>query len=470
MLNEDRAQFQAEQDKLLKTVLDLRFFLPWQDTIIDDGSLQNDAGLEIYVTNVCNQHCKYCYLTRFPGLYPSELRDPELLLHNLRLVYDMIIEKQYHIPKLEFFTGEIWHAQLGLDVLQITLDYLKKGMNIDWVLIASNCSFCEKDEPMQKIQHYINEFNNIGHPLVFSVSVDGKYIEDMRPSNNGHVHDDEFYDRMFTFMKHNEFSCHPMVSAESVDRWIENFEWWQENMIAYDIDPTRIMLLEVRNNDWTDEAIANYNKFNEYLLRRYLHKNCHDDKILFANRLFFLRDTQGDGPGGYIPWTFPQCDTFIGCTAAIDLTIRLGDLAICPCHRTAYNKYVYGHFCVENDKIVDITANNPQMAIKFLMTNFNTGSYGCDTCTYQPYCLKGCYGSQIENMGDPCIPIPNVCKFFAAKYSNLLRLYEELGVIEYLYTVSPHEMEYPDIRKFLDFYERWKEEPQSVGERFNNVS
>jgi len=218
------------------------------------------------------------------------------------------------------------------------------------------------------------------------------------------------------------------------------------------------MMLEVRNNDWTPESIAAYNKFMEYLIRKYLTDDCHNDKTLFYNRVLNIRETEGGGPSGYVPWTLPHCDTFIGCTAGTDLTIRLGDLAICPCHRTAYHKYVYGYFNVEDDKITSITANNPQMAIKVLMTNFNVGSYGCDMCIYRPYCLKGCMGSQIENMGDPIVPIPNVCEFFRAKYSNILRLYKELGIIDYARTISPKEIGYPEVKELLEFYDRWEKE------------
>ena len=62
---------------------------------------------------------------------------------------------------------------------------------------------------------------------------------------------------------------------------------------------------------------------------------------------------------GYVPWCFPETDTFIGCTCATDLTVRLGDLAICPCHRTSYNKYLYGKYVIENEEIIDIEAYNP---------------------------------------------------------------------------------------------------------------
>lgn len=465
MLNEDRTQFQKEQDELLQTVLDLRFFLPWSDTITDEFSIQQDAGLEIYITNACNQRCEYCYLTKFEGLYPSDKRNPELLLHNLRLLYDMIVEKEYFIPKLEFFTGEIWHEKLGRDVLDITYDYIaNKGMRIGWILIASNCSFCLHDEPMQEIQKRIDAFNRIGCPLCYSISVDGGMLEDVRPDivETDHYNDD-FYDRLFCFAKHNNFNFHPMVSAVSVERWIENYEWWVKKLTEYGLDADKLMMLEVRNADWTPERIEAYNKFNEYLLRRYLDVNCHGDKTLFFNRVFYVRDSKGDNPGGYVSWGFPKCDTFIGCTASVDLTVRLGDLAIAPCHRTSYNKYLYGWFNVEDDKITSIAANNPQMAVKVLMTNFNTGSYGCDTCVYNRYCLKGCMGSQIENMGDPIVPVPNVCAFFRSKYSHLLKVYEELGAFKYLETISPKEIEYEDVQDILNFYYCWKEEQQNVG-------
>jgi hypothetical protein len=83
------------------------------------------------------------------------------------------------------------------------------------------------------------------------------------------------------------------------------------------------------------------------------------------------------------------------CSVADHLTIRLGDLAICPCHRTAYNKYLYGKFVVENDKIVDISAINTQMAIRILFANNKIASFGCDNCIFSEYCIKVCFGSQL---------------------------------------------------------------------------
>lgn len=77
MLNEDKNQFQAEQTKLLKTILDLRFFQPWVDMTRDSGALNQDANLEIFLTAACNQKCDYCYLIKHEGLYPRECMNYE---------------------------------------------------------------------------------------------------------------------------------------------------------------------------------------------------------------------------------------------------------------------------------------------------------------------------------------------------------------------------------------------------------
>lgn len=458
VLTEDRKQFEKEQSDFLKTILDLRFFQPWQDWNRDEGSLNRDANLEIFLTAACNQKCDYCYLIKHEGLYPKECMDKELILKNLHILYDWIIENNYHIPKCEFFTGEIWQTQFGLDVLDITLNYLKKGLQVDWFMIASNCSFLFDEVQTCKIQHYIDEFQKNGSGLVYSISVDGKIIEDIRPLRNGQVRTDEYYERMFLFAKHNNYFFHPMVASTTVSRWIENHKWWEENLKYWDRSIANLMMLEVRNDDWTPESMKAYNEFNKYLIDKYLNEECGGSIEKFAHHLMNFRMTYDDSSkiGGYISWCFPETDSFIGCTASTDLTVRMGDLAICPCHRTSYNKYLYGKFVVENDKIVDIVANNPQMACKILMSNFNLASFGCDTCTFNEFCLKGCYGAQYESQGDPFIPVPNVCEFFKSKYGFLLHYYEKLGVVDYLRSVSPLEKEYGRIAKWLQFFDNWK--------------
>jgi radical SAM protein with 4Fe4S-binding SPASM domain len=138
-------------------------------------------------------------------------------------------------------------------------------------------------------------------------------------------------------------------------------------------------------------------------------------------------------------------DTFAGCSVANYMTVRVGDLAICPCHRTAYNKLLYGWFKVEDNQIVDIIGNNPQMATRVLMSNNTYCTLGCDVCKYRTVCLKGCFGAQYEVLGDPFYPIQNICDFFTAKYSFLTQKYIDMGVMEYLNSYTPYYLFYPRV-------------------------
>ena len=461
MFEAEKTDFQKEQDTILKTILDNRFFQYWKDEEIDKGtSLRQDSSLELFLTNTCNQNCEYCYLKKYPALYPSSINNSETILANLEKIYNYILKNNWNIPQGDFFSGEIWHTQFGLDVLELTLKYIKKGMKVGWWIVASNCSFVMNPIQTQKIQGYINEFAKFGSPLTFSISVEGKILEsESRALVSGEQKDDLYWDELFSFAKHNNFYFHPMVSSNNVQKWIENHKWFEEKFNQYDMDINALMMLEVRNADWSELSIKEYNAFMQYLISRFLEKDCNNSIKKFTEKLFCFRlKNQEKGLSGYIPFGFPKADDFIGCTCANSLAIRVGDLSIIPCHRLAYNKYLYGNFITDENGIKDIKSNNPQMAIKILMTNFNEGSLGCDTCIFKDYCLKGCLGSQYESMGDPFVPSKNVCNFFKEKYSFLLNTYEKMGVINYLKEVSPLEIDYPEISLFLKFFKKWKEE------------
>jgi radical SAM protein with 4Fe4S-binding SPASM domain len=457
ILNDDKTQFQKEQNDLLKFVLNERWFKPWslpskqEDREGLDFTLYPESKLEIYVTAVCNQHCEYCYLVKnAKGLYPREYDKKDTILKNLEKLYDWVIKNNYTIPSVEFFSGEIWHNEYGLEVLDISLEALKRGMQVDQWLIPSNCSFVLDKNQTARIQKRIDAFMEMGSPLVFSISVDGGPVENqIRGLNSGVQKTDEFYDDLFTFAQHNNFNFHPMVAACDIDKWIENYIWWEDMCAKYDIDiERRVMMLEVRNNDWTPEAIEHYNKFmNALMLKRY--KTVGESAEAFTKDLFCI---DGCGLHGYVPYAPAVCDTFAGCTVCNSLTVRLGDMAICPCHRTAYNKFLYGWFQQDEEgNITDIVANNPQMAVRILMTNFNVSSFKCDTCPFSYLCIKGCYGAQFEEEQDPFMPIEGVCNFFKQKWINLIHQYEKYGVIDYLQTIPPYTEAYERVQEFLNY-------------------
>lgn len=475
-LQKDKNQFELEQTELIKYILDSRFFSVWKKAANIRGteqwdkfikfSLWSESNLELYITSLCNQKCSYCYLHKYP-LYPEEVNKKEIILENLKKLYNWIIKENLYIPNIEFFTGEIWDTNFGYEVLDITYQAIQNGLQVDWFMIPSNCSFCLEEEKTQRLQYYIDKFKDVRCPLVFSISVDGKPVEEQaRPLNSGKVKDDDFYERLFTFAKHNNFLFHPMVAASDVNKWIENYQWWESQCEKYDMNVNdAVMMLEVRNNDWTQESIDNYCKLLDYWIDK-VFEYCNKDVHTFLEYYF---NAYGSGEHGYVPWSLARADTFPGCTVATSLTIRLGDLAICPCHRTAYNKFLYAKFTSdENGEINDIYGLNPQMAVRILFTNNNYGSFNCDLCKFNKYCLKGCYGSQYENTQDPFMTIPSVCDFFKQKYTFILNKLDSLGLWNECEKIPEYEEYY---ERMKDAYNLFKEvKNDGLGKRKTNIS
>ena len=295
------------------------------------------------------------------------------------------------------------------------------------------------------MQQYVDKFRSINCPLLISISIDGKIIDiSGRPRNDQNdQYTDEFYERIGSFARINGFLFHPMVSAQNVKYWIENHKWWEQYLKYYDFDISAIMMLEVRDGNWTDENIKDYCKFLEYLLDKWMKEKCDNNPQIFANQLVHtgqaMEKLNLNSGGGYFPWLIGEPDNFIGCTIPNHLTVRIGDLAICPCHRTSYNEYLYGYFVVKDDIITGIHAVNPTIAIKIFMGNTLTSNPLCDQCIIKGCCLKGCLGSQFEYGKDIFMPLTNICKFFKNKTATIFKYYREHGIIQCLKDFGPEE-------------------------------
>lgn len=446
-----------------ETILEKRFFAPWREGPSEDpASLWADSKLELYITAACNQKCEYCYLVRNPELYPREVMQPERIMQNLRVFLDWCLEQGFSFPQVDLFSGEIWHSPFGWEVLDILLDYIRRGLPIDTVMIPTNASFVLSDRAVAEISNRIEDFGRAGCRLQLSGSVDGKYSDGVTRRGNEEQltcekESEAFYDRFFSFWRHFGFLFHPMVSRENVRDWKENFTWWEEQCEKYGYDAFRdVMMLEVRNDGWTEADIAAYLDFLGWLIDRFLAGRCGGDVGKLANHLF-LTDIFGKGGGGYINFGLIPADSFQGCTASDMLTVRLGDLAVPACHRTAYGELLYGKFKTEDGKITGFTENNPQMASRVLLQDSILCSPGCDCCPYSYFCLRGCYGSQREAENDPFMPIESVCRLFRAKIDFLIGKFEALGVWDELRKAGPANARYEQLREVLAAVEKIKE-------------
>jgi radical SAM protein with 4Fe4S-binding SPASM domain len=384
-------------------------------------------------------------------LYPDKYRGHDRILHNLRILLDWCREQNFQIPKLDLFTGEIWHTKFGCEVLDVIYDEMQAGLRCKELEIPTNCTFCTTDTLMRRMQSYIDRFAQIGARITISCSVEGAVIEKLtRPVKGDESTDlrtDEFYDRLFQFARKNHYLFHPMVASANVKYWPENFLWYREQCDNYDIAAQHpLMMLEVRNADWTEESLRDLCAFYDFQIDYDLSHKYNNNVIELANDLFGI---SGNSESGYVNYALPFSENYKGCTVPMTMTVRLGDLAIAPCHRTSYNKLLYGKFVVEDDKIVGLQENNVQNAIRILFANGDISDHGCDACSIKAFCMKGCYGSQYETERDMFMPQQNVCWMHKTKILHLLHKYEELGIIDYLRSLPVYHTHYSFAQRFL---------------------
>lgn len=447
--------FQEENNQLLKSIIHPFYFfwrLNKEEQEKFNSRIQGHLTFEIFVTPRCNQACSYCYLVKHGNeLYPFDLLEEDKLVKNLDILLDYCLTQGFRFPKFDIFSGEILGTSLGNRILAVILKYLRMGLQIDMIVIPSNCSFILNPKATQYIQKFIDEAKSMNCIVNISASVDGKYLEEKtRNFVAGHditekLKTEQFYDKLFEFLRKNNLGVHPMVAAKTVKYWPENYDWWV-NVLKKTLNREKIsdasMYLEVRDNNWSDENIEDYIKFLNHMVEVDLindWKGAEDEMLAMILPSYSVKRLDGRKierrPTNYVPYRFSHKVIGMGCSAQHSLSVRLGDLAIYPCHRTCYDKFIYGNFVVENDKIVDINAKNVLLANR-IINQSTLSMMNCASCTINNFCIRGCYGAQYENSKEIFYPCDTVCKLEKVKflfiYNKAKSIYDRFNLSEKL--------------------------------------
>ena len=119
----------------------------------------------------------------------------------------------------------------------------------------------------------------------------------------------------------------------------------------------------------------------------------------------------------------------LGCSIQSTLHLRLGDLAIVPCHRLSYTPFITGHLEVENHQIVGVKANNVELYLTIESLDGKNMPF-CETCLIRSLCSLCCLGSNFETTGDLFSPIPSVCQLEHHRVKSEVAALQDLVVLD----------------------------------------
>lgn len=420
---------EKENTELLNYYLQNTFFKAWRTQYelgrIHEHYLANYSQLELMVSNKCHLSCKYCYMNKYGDQYfPKGTQKPSTILSNSNMIFEWLAENGY-APSLEIFAGDSVTDPTCRKIAHNVYDMALGGKKIATSLsIPTNFTWIRTDKYVKDVEEILEKSEYTGIPYMISASVDGKYMDycnrPMKSCNK--EYNDEFYNKVFEFAARHGVGFHPMVYSNNIEKWIDNFLWFQDNFKKYGIGWHNIYLLEVRNIEWTKQQTNDYAKFIKFLVK-WSYDKCGRDSAKFHDFL-----NRGRGFNILSSWS-ATLGRGLGCSIQSCVTVRVGDLGIVPCHRLAYKYMDAGRFVVDNDKIVGVEAENLDLWLMIQSFNSTVMSF-CEHCTIKHLCNAGCLGSQYEATGDMFTPIPTVCRLAHVKVYTILETLRELGELE----------------------------------------
>ncbi len=414
--------YQEDNDKLFEFFLENSFFKNWRNTE-RAGLPYNYDGLELMINHKCNLSCKYCYMEKHhKKFFPKGSQDSTLLLKNTDLIIDWLYRKGM-TPNIEIFAGDSLTDPTSRKVIHKIFDAALSGKRVvkDFQF-PTNGGWLAFDKKREDVNLILEKAEFSGIRSYVSFSVDGKYMEVNRPwKSKKQRYDDGFYEKMFEFLAtHPSSGVHPMVYSNNIEQSIENFEWWLEMHFKYGLDWTRMYYLEVRNPEWNAEQVREYAKFIDYLCRR-TYELCDRDNDKW---LWFLFKRHGFNT---LAIPFGRTGRGMPCSIQSCIVLRLGDLMVVPCHRTAYKHMETAQMRVEDDKIIGFDAKNIELFFAIQAASDRVFPY-CERCDINALCKGGCLGAQFETSGNLFLPIPSVCRLFFTKVAVMARFFVEVGV------------------------------------------
>lgn len=400
--------YQEENNILLNKTYEEYFYNSWKND-------EEPKSIEFIFSPYCNLKCKYCYLNKhYDKQFPIDSFDPKTSIRNALKICQWLVDNHY-TPKLDIFSGELFAQEYGFLLIECILAFymhVPKEDRIKEIVIPTNGTFIGTDKEIQ-VEKLIKKSFNLGIPLYLSFSIDGKYMDkDNRPGG------DLNYEAIFKFAYKHNYCFHPMIYSNNIEKWIDNFNWFQEQFDKYNIPWYDLYLLQVRNKEWTREQDYELYKFIKYIIH-YTWKKCNKNIEEYNNFLY-------GAPKGLniLNWLGIEDNGKYSCSIQHELAIRLNDMKVFPCHRLMYPEFEIGQY---NDNM-NLEAANVSLGVALPYLNPKDAPL-CSNCDINEFCKKGCLGSQYETTKSILTPIPTVCLNYIYIFKALVDGFDEIGIL-----------------------------------------
>lgn len=388
--------------------------------------------LELIISPVCNLGCKYCYLNKYYSKsFPKSTFDELKTIENLKKILKWIDKNNFKV-NLDIFSGELFAQNIGYKVMDIIYDWALTTKNKPLsIVIPTNFTFILSEEYTKKVEDILYKFKNIDIPVKLSASFDGKYCEENRPYVRDldikfdHNRNDIYYEKVFNFAKKYDTGFHPMIYSKKIEKWKDNFLWFQEQFKKYDIDWKNLYLLQVRNVEWNEKELKDFYDFIYFLCEYSWNKfdGNSDDFIdfIFRGKAFNI-----------LLQPFAKSKKGLPCAIQSELTIKVSDLKVFPCHRLLYPDLEIGEYIEDDENILEFKTKNASLGLTIYGMHTNNQPM-CNKCDINNICIGGCLGSQYEVNGSLFIPIQSVCKLNFNLILAIIKFCKDKKILNKLY-------------------------------------
>lgn len=420
-------QYDLENDILFNNFLEDYFYKDFRNS-------DSRPELELIISPVCNLGCKYCYLHKYYNKsFPQSMFDEEKTKENLKKILSWIDKNNFKL-NLDIFSGELFAQNIGYEIMDIIYNWCLTTENKPLqITIPTNFTFILSEEYTKKVEDILQKFLDINIYVRLSASFDGKYCESNRPYVRDldikfdHTRDDEYYDKVFKFAKKWNTGFHPMIYSKKIECWKDNFLWFQEQFKKHDLKWTDIYLLQVRNMEWTDSQIKEFYNF-IYFLCEFTYNKLKNNTSDFFN---FILENRGFNILGQT--LNSQTGKGLPCAIQTELTIKVSDLKVFPCHRLLYPDFEIGEYVEDNEEILKFKTKNASLGLTIYGMHSNIQPM-CRKCEVNKICIGGCLGAQYEINGSMFIPIQSVCKLNSSLIMAILQFCKDNNIIEQLFS------------------------------------